>query len=156
MDMIPTNDQTLDRGENREQDKSPIQTELLAHLETEPENGIKKQGLLREELDGVNVEIPNKLFFRIGDVADLVGVKPYVLRYWETEFPSLSPRKSNTGQRVYKRTDVESLMLIKHLLYKERYSIEGARRRIRELREKKDLKSFTEQKVMTNQRTLRI
>lgn len=87
-------------------------------------------------------EIPDRLYFRIGDVAELVGVKPYVLRYWETEFSSISPQKSNTGQRVYRRTDVENLLMIKHLLYQERYSIEGARKRISELRKGGELKSF--------------
>lgn len=79
-------------------------------------------------------EIPQRLFFKIGDVAELVGVKPYVLRYWETEFPMISPQKSDSGQRVYRRADVEIVMLIKKLLYQERYSIEGARKRIKELR----------------------
>jgi DNA-binding transcriptional MerR regulator len=79
-------------------------------------------------------EIPQRLFFKIGDVAELVGVKPYVLRYWETEFPMISPQKSDSGQRVYRRADVETVMMIKKLLYQERYSIEGARKRIKELR----------------------
>jgi DNA-binding transcriptional MerR regulator len=85
--------------------------------------------------------LPDKLFFRIGEVADLLGVKPYVLRYWETEFPGLAPDKSKTGQRVYKKHEVETLLLIKQLLYTERYSIEGARRRLRELRKSGQLKS---------------
>ena len=88
------------------------------------------------------VEIPDRLFFRIGDVADLIGVKPYVLRYWESEFPMVSPQKSSTGQRVYRRSDVESLVMIRHLLYIERYSIEGARKRIQELRKEGDLKEY--------------
>lgn len=79
-------------------------------------------------------EIPQRLFFKIGDVAELVGVKPYVLRYWETEFPMISPQKSDSGQRVYRRADVEIVLIIKKLLYQERYSIEGARKRIKELR----------------------
>jgi DNA-binding transcriptional MerR regulator len=72
-------------------------------------------------------EIPDKLYFRIGEVSALVGVEPYVLRYWETEFPVLSPKKSGTGHRLYRRKDVELLLQIKHLLYGERYTIEGAR-----------------------------
>ncbi|HUE03224.1 MAG TPA: MerR family transcriptional regulator [Bryobacteraceae bacterium] len=72
-------------------------------------------------------EIPDKLFFRIGEVADLLAVEPYVLRYWETEFPSLAPKKSGTGHRLYRRKDVELLLKIKHLLYEKRYTIEGAR-----------------------------
>lgn len=72
-------------------------------------------------------EIPDKLYFRIGEVAGLLAVEPYVLRYWETEFPSLAPKKSGTGHRLYRRKDVELLLKIKHLLYDKRYTIEGAR-----------------------------
>jgi DNA-binding transcriptional MerR regulator len=89
--------------------------------------------------------IPEKQFFRIGDVADLLGVKPYVLRYWETEFPVISPTKSSSGQRVYRRADVETLVMIKHLLYEEKYSISGARKRISALRKVGGLKSFREE-----------
>ena len=73
------------------------------------------------------VEIPNKLYFRIGDVSRLTGIKTYVLRYWETEFSQLSPKKSGTNQRLYRRKDVEMVLEIKHLLYEKRYTIEGAR-----------------------------
>lgn len=72
-------------------------------------------------------EIPDKLFFRIGEVADLLGLEPYVLRYWETEFPSLSPKKSGSGHRLYRRKDVELLLKIKNLLYEKRFTIDGAR-----------------------------
>ena len=96
---------------------------------------------------GESVSIPDKLYFRIGDVAELAGVKPYVLRYWESEFPVISPEKSTTGQRVYRRTDVETILLIKNLLYKEKYSIEGARKRIREVRRDGQLKVFKQDKV---------
>ena len=72
-------------------------------------------------------EIPDKLYFRIGEVSDLVGVEPYVLRYWETEFPAVGPKKSDTGHRMYRRKEVELLLRIKHLLYEKRYTIEGAR-----------------------------
>ena len=72
-------------------------------------------------------EIPDKLFFRIGEVSTMLGVEPYVLRYWETEFPSLSPKKSGTGHRLYRRKDVEMLLRIKHLLYDKRFTIDGAR-----------------------------
>lgn len=75
-------------------------------------------------------EIPNKLVFRIGEVSRLTGVKPHVLRYWETEFPSIAPRKGSTGQRVYRRRDVETIFEIRHLLYDLRFTIEGARKRI--------------------------
>lgn len=72
-------------------------------------------------------EIPDKLYFRIGEVSSLLNVEPYVLRYWETEFPSLAPKKSGTGHRLYRRKDVELLLRIKHLLYEKRFTIEGAR-----------------------------
>ena len=72
-------------------------------------------------------EIPDKLYFKIGEVSELLGVEPYVLRYWETEFPALSPKKSGTGHRLYRRKDVELLLRIKHLLYEKRFTIKGAR-----------------------------
>jgi DNA-binding transcriptional MerR regulator len=72
-------------------------------------------------------EIPNKLYFKIGEVSELLGLEPYVLRYWESEFPVLSPKKSGTGHRLYRRKDVELLLRIKHLLYEKRFTIEGAR-----------------------------
>lgn len=74
------------------------------------------------------LEIPDKLYFRIGDVARLAGIKPYVLRFWETEFPTLGPRKSGTGHRLYRRKDVELVLEIKRLLYEKRFTIEGARK----------------------------
>ncbi len=77
-------------------------------------------------------DIPNKLYFRIGEVSDLVGVKPYVLRYWESEFSDIKPSKSKSGQRLYKRRDVEMLLRIRELLYEERFTINGARKRLRE------------------------
>ena len=77
--------------------------------------------------------IPDKLYFRIGEVSDLVGVKPYVLRYWESEFQDIHPTKSKSGQRLYRRRDVEVLMAIKTLLYEERFTINGARKRLKEV-----------------------
>jgi DNA-binding transcriptional MerR regulator len=74
------------------------------------------------------VRIPDKLYFRISEVSQLTGVKPYVLRYWESEFTRLSPKKSGTGQRLYRRKDVELILEVKHLLYEKRFTIEGARR----------------------------
>ena len=71
--------------------------------------------------------IPDKLYFRIGEVAKLCGVEAYVLRFWETEFPQLRPNKSGTGQRLYRKRDVELALRIKRLLYSEGYTIAGAR-----------------------------
>ncbi|HYZ86186.1 MAG TPA: MerR family transcriptional regulator [Bryobacteraceae bacterium] len=72
--------------------------------------------------------IPDKLYFRIGEVSRLAGVKPYVLRYWESEFPAIAPKKSGTGHRLYRRKDVEIILEIKRLLYEKRFTIEGARK----------------------------
>lgn len=80
----------------------------------------------------VPTEIPDKLYFKIGEVADLVGVKPYVLRYWETEFPEISPGKSKSKQRLYKRKEVELILKIRDLLYKEKFTIEGARQYLKD------------------------
>lgn len=90
-------------------------------------------GVVSEAVATANVpEIPDKLFFRIGEVSTMLGVEPYVLRYWETEFPSLSPKKSGTGHRLYRRKDVELLLRIKHLLYEKRFTIDGARQFLHE------------------------
>lgn len=86
------------------------------------------------ELEQEMAKIPDKLAFKIGEAADLVGVKPYVLRYWETEFEILKPKKSKHNQRMYERRDVENLLLIKKLLYRDRFSIEGARSALKRLR----------------------
>ena len=72
--------------------------------------------------------IPDKLYFRIGEVSRLVGVPHHVLRYWESEFHALGPKKSGKGHRLYRRKDVELLLEIKHLLYEKRFTIEGARK----------------------------
>jgi len=77
------------------------------------------------------VVIPEKLYFRIGEVARLCRLPAYVLRFWETEFPQLKPVKSNTGQRMYRRKDVESVLRIKKLLYEEGFTIAGARQQLR-------------------------
>jgi DNA-binding transcriptional MerR regulator len=82
-------------------------------------------------------QIPDRLFFRIGDVSDLTGVETYVLRFWESEFPMLSSKKTSTGQRQYRRKDVETVLEIKRLLYDEGYTIAGARKAIRGQTKKK-------------------
>ena len=74
--------------------------------------------------------IPEKVYFRIGEVSQLAQTKPYVLRYWETEFPSLRPSKTQTGHRLYRRKDVEAVFHIKRLLYEQGFTIEGARKQI--------------------------
>jgi len=76
-------------------------------------------------------DLPDKLYFKIGEVAKIVGVKPYVLRYWETEFSIIRPGKTRSQHRLYRRRDVEALLEIKRLLHNERYTIEGAKRRLK-------------------------
>jgi DNA-binding transcriptional MerR regulator len=92
-------------------------------------------------------DLPDKLYFKIGEVAKIVGVEPYVLRYWETEFPMIRPGKTGSKHRLYRRRDIETLLEIKRLLHQERYTIEGAKKRLksptsqpaRELREQMPL-----------------
>jgi DNA-binding transcriptional MerR regulator len=75
---------------------------------------------------------PDKLFYKIGEVSKISGIEPYVLRYWESEFPFLRPRKSKSGQRIYVRKDLELILEIKNLLYRDRYTIAGVRKRLGE------------------------
>jgi DNA-binding transcriptional MerR regulator len=84
--------------------------------------------LAREVSEQSTPQIPDRLFFRIGDVGEIVGVETYVLRFWEGEFPMLAPKKTSNGQRQYRRKDVETVLEIKRLLYAEGYTIAGARK----------------------------
>src|SRR5688572_13368958 len=74
--------------------------------------------------------IPNKLFFKIGEVCELTDTQPYVLRYWESEFSALAPAKNSSGQRIYRRRDIETVLRIKELLYQEGFTIAGAKKRL--------------------------
>src|SRR5229473_6001743 len=78
----------------------------------------------------MGVEIPEKLYFRIGEVSRLTRTPEYVLRFWETQFPMLKPRKSSTGQRMFRRKEVELVLEIRQLLYQQGFTIEGARKRL--------------------------
>jgi DNA-binding transcriptional MerR regulator len=89
----------------------------------------------------VTVSRPLQEFFSIGDVCQLTDLKPHVLRYWESQFRFLNPAKNRSGNRVYQRREIELIMLVKHLLYTEKYTIEGARQRIDEFRRSGTLKS---------------
>jgi DNA-binding transcriptional MerR regulator len=80
----------------------------------------------------MDVRIPDKLYFRIGEVADLTGVKPHVLRYWESEFGSFRPSKSRNQQRLYRQRDVELVLRLKDLLYNQGFTIAGAKKKLRE------------------------
>jgi DNA-binding transcriptional MerR regulator len=72
----------------------------------------------------------NKLFYRIGEVSRLTGIRPYVLRYWETEFPQIRPEKAKSGQRIYSKKEIDSILRIKQMLYSEGYTIAGARKKL--------------------------
>jgi DNA-binding transcriptional MerR regulator len=78
-----------------------------------------------------DIVVPDKLYFRIGEVSELASLPAYVLRFWETEFPQLKPTKSGTGQRMYRRRDVENILQVKKLLYEEGYTIAGAREKLK-------------------------
>ena len=77
-------------------------------------------------------DIPDKLYFKIGEVSEILAVEPHVLRFWEGEFPLLAPKKSGTGHRLFRRKDVELVLEIKRLLYEQRFTIEGARKHLEE------------------------
>ena len=101
----------------------------------------------------MNQKIPDKLFFKIGEVAKLTGVEQHVLRYWEDEFDALQPKKNKSGQRLYEKKNIELIFKIKRLLYLERYTIVGAKQKMRESKRKNsqlslgfDRESFLDQK----------
>src|SRR4030042_2615503 len=81
-----------------------------------------------------NFSIPDKLYFKIGEVSQITGVEPYVLRYWESEFKIISPVRTNSKQRLYRKRDLELILEVKKLLYKEKLTIAGAKKRLQETR----------------------
>lgn len=87
------------------------------------------------------LEDTNKMYFKIGEVSEISGVKPHVLRYWETEFKVAKPMRSKAQQRVYRRSDLEKILLIKTLLYEDKYSIAGAKKKLREILKQKKAES---------------
>jgi len=86
-------------------------------------------------------EAPDKRYYRIGEVSRITGVKPYVLRYWESEFRWMAPQKSRSKQRLYRRRDIDMILLIKKLLYEQRFTIAGARKKLRDLGANRALES---------------
>lgn len=100
-------------------------------------------------------QIPDKLYFKIGEVADIVGVKPYVLRYWETEFSLLKPGKTRAKHRLYRRRDVETVVEIKRLLHQERFTIEGAKKRLKTQQTEQREHSKTQMVLPLGERTYR-
>jgi DNA-binding transcriptional MerR regulator len=88
-------------------------------------------------------ELPDKLYFRIGEVSAISGVPAYVLRFWETEFKKIKPKRTSSGQRLYRKSDVELILRIKHLLYVNKYTIQGAKQFLTSLNTEKKNKSST-------------
>jgi DNA-binding transcriptional MerR regulator len=88
----------------------------------------------------MNEPIAKKVYYSIGEVCDLTGLKPHVLRYWETQFGVLNPTKNRAGNRVYRSKEIEIILLVKHLLYQKKYTIEGANNRLVEMRKAGELK----------------
>lgn len=117
-----------------------VSTEEVMELQTSTEMGSEKevtatQAVIQaDEFMGELDKIPDKMAFKIGEVAEILGIQPYVLRYWESEFDELKPKKSNHNQRMYSRNDVKMALMIQKLLHKDRFSIEGARKAIRQLK----------------------
>ena len=97
------------------------------------------------------IEIPEKRYFRIGEVSAITGIEPYVLRYWETEFPKINPTRSRSGQRLYKRHDIETILQIKDLLYQKRFTIAGAKRYLQQNRRSPEVASLNRQSLTLEQ-----
>ena len=141
---------------------SNFETEELAldDLFLKPESPVKADSglmpsvLVDEQLLSELKAIPDRFGFKIGDVADMLGIKQYVLRYWEQEFDLLKPKKASNNQRMYTRKDVENAFLIRKLLYRDKFSIEGARQALKDVkyvvRKEKNMSSAIE-KIDQNQ-----
>ncbi len=128
-----TSTDVITQGELALQDLDFVDPTPVLSLTTEPLSlpAALVDDVLLHELQS----IPDKMGFKIGDVADLLDVKQYVLRYWESEFEVLSPKKASNNQRMYTRKDVENAFLIRKLLYRDRFSIEGARQVLRDMKQ---------------------
>ena len=122
----------LQLGDEHVEAAGPLDTPEHPLISTEP---LSLPAALCDDklLEEIN-SIPDKMGFKIGDVADMLGIKQYVLRYWETEFDLLKPKKASNNQRMYTRKDVENAFLIRKLLHRDRFSIEGARNALKELK----------------------
>src|SRR4029450_1031556 len=117
--------------------RQPRRSRRARSRTTKPERLIP-EGTMRAETDpaeacGCGGSIPERRYYRIGEVSKITGVKAYVLRYWESEFRWMAPQKSRSKQRLYRRRDIEMILLIKKLLYGQRYTIAGARKKLREM-----------------------
>ncbi|GAB5046116.1 MerR family transcriptional regulator [Thermodesulfovibrio sp. TK110] len=102
--------------------------------------------------DVIQKQLPFKIFYKIGETSRIVGVEPYVLRYWETEFPFLKPKKTKTGQRLYTKKDIEMLFLIKKMLYEERFTVEGVRQKLGKMYRQDSNESLTKKDIINKVR----
>ncbi|MCX5833072.1 MAG: MerR family transcriptional regulator [Deltaproteobacteria bacterium] len=102
----------------------------------------------------LRVEIPNKTYFRIGEVSKILGVEPYVVRYWESEFKTVKPVRTRSDQRLYRKKDLEELLVIKNLLYQDRFTIAGAKKKLSE--QKKDERPAADTRTEDKARLLKI
>jgi len=122
-----------------------INAESIEKTELKAEASSLPSVLVDEELLRELASIPDRFGFKIGDVADMLGIKQYVLRYWEEEFELLKPKKASNNQRIYTKKDVENAFLIRKLLYRDKFSIEGARQALKDvkfaLKKEKDFNS---------------
>ncbi len=106
-------------------------------------SGVERSGVDRSGME----RIAPKEYYSMGEVCDLVGLKPHVLRYWESQFPVLNPSKNRSGNRVFQRKEIKLILLVKHLLYTEKYTIEGARQKLEGLRKERDLRPSADRNV---------
>lgn len=123
-----------DRFADQGQQQILASTETQSGQEQKAEAGSMPNVLVDEELLKEIASIPDRFGFKIGDVADMLGIKQYVLRYWEQEFDLLRPKKASNNQRLYTKKDVENAYLIRKLLYRDKFSIEGARRALKDVK----------------------
>lgn len=141
IEIIPSSEK--DSSKNPESQEMTLADQFVAAAPApEPEQNLSLPAALCDDklLEEIN-GIPDKMGFKIGEVADMLGIKQYVLRYWESEFELLKPKKATNNQRYYTKKDVENAYLIRKLLHRDRFSIEGARAAL------KDLKSFVRSEV---------
>ena len=121
-----------------------VEADASEKVELKAEAGSLPSVLIDEKLLEELKSIPDRFGFKIGDVADLLGIKQYVLRYWEEEFDILKPKKASNNQRLYTKKDVENAFLIRKLLYRDKFSIEGARQALKDVKfQLKKEKEFT-------------
>ncbi|MBW1726084.1 MAG: MerR family transcriptional regulator [Deltaproteobacteria bacterium] len=96
-----------------------------------------------EDYTSYQKELPDKLYFKVGEVSAIVGVPAYVLRFWENEFKKINPKRSDSGQRLYRKSDIELILKIKHLLYDKKFTIQGARQHLKIKPDEKKAKPST-------------